>query len=136
MPQSPFKINATTQKLFRQNLRKCGNVAEAVLWRLLKNKQVEGVKFRRQFGVGNYILDFYSSELKLAIELDGAPHYSIEGDEYDVTRSQVLFHEFGIRILRFENREVLQELQRVVAEITDVVKKLKQGGEFVYRSWR
>ncbi len=136
MPKSPFKINATTQKLFRQNLRKCGTVAEAVLWRLLKNKQVEGVKFRRQFGVGNYILDFYSSELKLAIELDGAPHYSIEGDEYDVTRSQVLFHEFGIRLLRFENREVLQELQRVVAEITDVVKKLKQGGEFVYRSWR
>ena len=103
---------------------------------MLKDSQIEGVKFRRQFGAGNYILDFYASELKLAIELDGAPHYSIEGDECDVTRSQVLFHEFSIRLLRFENREVLQELQRVVAEITDVVKKLKQGGEFVYRSWR
>ena len=103
---------------------------------MLKDNQIEGVKFRRQFGAGNYILDFYSSELKLAIELDGAPHYSIEGDEYDVTRSQVLFYEFGIRLLRFENREVLQELQRVVAEITDVVKNLKQGGEFIYRSWR
>ena len=136
MPKPPFKSNPTSQKNFRQHLRKQGTVAEAVLWRMLKDSQIEGVKFRRQFGAGNYILDFYSSELKLAIELDGAPHYSIEGDECDVTRFQVLFHEFGIRHLRFENREVLQELQRVVAEITDVVKKLKQGGEFVYRSWR
>ena len=136
MPKPPFKSNPTHQKNFRQHLRKQGTVAEAVLWRMLKDNQIEGVKFRRQFGAGNYILDFFSSELKLAIELDGAPHYSIEGDEYDVTRSQVLFHEFGIRLLRFENREVLQELQRVVAEITDVVKKLKQGGEFIYRSWR
>ena len=136
MPKPPFKSNPTLQKSFRQHLRKHGTVAEAVLWRMLKDNQIEGVKFRRQFGAGNYILDFYASELKLAVELDGAPHYSIEGDEYDVTRSQVLFHEFGIRILRFENREVLQELQRVIAEIKDVVKKLKQGGDFVYRSCR
>ena len=74
MPKPPFKFNPTPQKTFRQHLRKQGTVAEAVLWRILKNEQIEGVKFRRQFGAGNYILDFYASELKLAIELDGAPH--------------------------------------------------------------
>ena len=136
MPKPPLKSNPTPQKPFRQHLRKHGTMAEALLWRVLKDRQIEGIKFRRQFGADDYVLDFYSSELKLAVELDGATHYSIEGDEYDVTRSQILFHEFGIRILRFENREVLQELQRVVHEITDAVKMLKQGGDFVCRSWR
>ena len=136
MPKPPLKSNPTAQKTFRQHLRKHGTVAEAVLWRILKDRQIEGVKFRRQFGVGNYVLDFYAPDLKLAIELDGGGHYTLEGDAYDVTRTQVLFHDYGIRILRFENREVLQELQRVIHEITEVVKKIQRGEEFVCRSWR
>ena len=136
MPKPPLKSNPTAQKPFRQHLRKHGTVAEAVLWRILKDRQIEGVRFRRQFGVGNYVLDFYAPDLKLAIELDGRGHYTIEGDAYDVTRTQVLFHDYGIRILRFENREVLQELQRVIHAITEVVKKIQRGEEFVCRSWR
>ena len=135
MPKPPLNSNPTAQKTFRQYLRKHGTVAEAVLWRILKDRQIEGVKFRRQFGVGNYVLDFYAPDLKLAIELDGGGHYTLEGDAYDVTRTQVLFHDYGIRILRFENREVLQELQRVIYEITEVVKKIQRGEEFVCRSW-
>ena len=136
MPKPPLNSNPTAQKTFRQHLRKHGTVAEAVLWRILEDRQIEGVKFRRQFGVGNYVLDFYAPDLKLAIELDGGGHYTLEGDAYDVTRTQVLFHDYGIRILRFENREVLQELQRVIYEITEVVKKIQRGEEFVCRSWR
>ena len=136
MPKPPLKSNPTAQKTFRQHLRKRGTIAEAVLWCVLKDRQVEGIKFRRQFGVGNYILDFYASDIKLAIELDGVGHYTLKGDAYDITRTQVLFHEYGIRVLRFENREVLQELQRVIYEITTVVQNLKQGREFVSKSWR
>ena len=136
MPKPPLKSNPTAQKPFRQHLRKHGTVAEAVLCRILKDRQIVGVKFRRQFGVSNYVLDFYAPDLKLAIELDGVGHYTLEGDAYDVTRTQLLFHDYGIRILRFENREVLQELQRVIHEITEVVKQIQRGEEFVCRSWR
>lgn len=136
MPKPPLKSNPTLQKSFRQHLRKQGTIAEAVLWRMIKAKQIEGVKFRRQFGVGNYVLDFYAPELKLAIELDGIGHYTIKGEECDVTRTQVLFHEYGIRILRFENHEVFQEPQRVIYEITDVIKKLISGDCFACRSRR
>ena len=101
------------------------------MWRILKNRQIEGVKFRRQFGVANFVLDFYAPELKLAIELDGGGHYTLEGDDYDKLRTQVLLHEYGIRFLRFENREVFQEQQRVIYEISEMIKSLKRGVEFL-----
>ena len=69
------QYNQPEQKSLRRELRKGGEAPEAVMWTLLKNRQIEGVKFRRQFGVGPYILDFYCPELKLGIELDGAPHF-------------------------------------------------------------
>ena len=90
----------------------------------------------REYSVFPFFIDFAFIDLKLAIELDGGGHYTLEGDAYDVTRTQVLFHDYGIRILRFENREVLQELQRVIYEITEVIKKIQRGEEFVCRSWR
>ena len=131
MSLPPLKSNPTAQKNFRQHLRKHGTVAEVIMWRILKNRQIEGVKFRRQFGVANFVLDFYAPELKLAIELDGGGHYTLEGDEYDKLRTQVLVNEYGIQFLRFENREVFQEQQRVIYEITEMVKSLKRGVGFL-----
>ena len=65
----------------RKFLRNNSASAEAMLWLLLKGKQLEGRKFRRQHSVGNYVLDFYCPSEKLAVELDGEPHFTDEGSK-------------------------------------------------------
>ena len=74
----------------RRSLRTNGTKEEAMMWKVLKNRQVSGVRFRRQFSVGAYILDFYCPELKLCIELDGAGHYNSEGLRHDYVRDKYL----------------------------------------------
>ena len=64
--------NIKEQTTQRQELRNKGTAAEATLWHGLKGRQIEGMRWRRQFGVGPYILDFYCPQLHLCIELDGA----------------------------------------------------------------
>ena len=71
----------------RLSLRKKLTAAEATLWNLLKNKQLDGRKFRRQHSVGKYVLDFYCASEHLAIELDGEHHFLAEGMK--LTRSEV-----------------------------------------------
>ena len=96
-------FNSAENKQLRQTLRTHGTSAEATMWRMLKSEQICGVKFRRQFSVGPYILDFYCPRLKICIELDGDHHYSRQGYEHDLTRNTYLSHEHGITILRYEN---------------------------------
>lgn len=100
-------------KEFRKELRNNATPAEKTLWRFLKNKQLQGRKFRRQFSVGNYILDFYCTSEKLCIELDGAGHYNDAGFEYDQERTLFL-NNLGIRVIRFENKEVFEALESVL----------------------
>ncbi len=103
----------------RRQLRKAGEAAEAVLWNHLKSRQMKGYKFRRQFSVGPYILDFYCPEIKLCIELDGAGHYTPDGIEYDRQRSAYLFREHSIRTLRFENCDLYHNIDGVLNEIAN-----------------
>lgn len=97
----------------RKNLRNSLTPAEAAFWRILKGKSFEGRKFRRQHSVGNYVLDFYCPEEKLAIELDGEVHYNDVADEYDFQRKLYLQNQ-GIRVLRFENKWVFEEPEWVL----------------------
>ncbi|MHA7863932.1 type ISP restriction/modification enzyme [Flagellimonas marinaquae] len=92
-------------KTFRRELRNNLTPAEAALWKMLKGKQLEGRKFRRQHSVGNYILDFYCPSEQIAIELDGQGHFETTQAEYDRERDLFLNH-YGIRVLRFENKWV------------------------------
>ena len=89
----------------RKELRSNSTSAEAVLWRMLKGKQVEGRRWRRQFSIGNYILDFYCPEIKLAVELDGNEHYTVIGKFNDERREEYL-NSLGIKIIRFENKDI------------------------------
>src|SRR5690349_4547952 len=89
-------------------LRRRMTDAEQKLWSLIRNKKLKGKKFRRQHPVGNYILDFYCHECKLAIELDGSSHTQAESREYDEARTAFL-KENGIAVLRFWNGEVLNK---------------------------
>lgn len=112
-----FCCNRTDKKDFRRELRSNGTAAEAVLWKSLKSCQVEGSKWRRQFGIGDYVLDFYCPELRLAIELDGEPHFTPEGVEHDQKKSEFLEMEKDIRVIRFENCLIFDYLDNVLETI-------------------
>jgi very-short-patch-repair endonuclease len=86
------------------------------MWTILKSSRLDGRKFRRQHSVGNYILDFYCPSERLAIELDGVHHYSGAGAEYDRER-RLFLEQFGINVIRFENRMVFEEDEWVVGVI-------------------
>jgi len=103
-------------KTFRKELRSNLTPAEARLWTMLKGAKLDGRKFRRQHSVGPYILDFYCSFERLAIELDGQVHMNYEAQEYDYERS--LFLQFyGVKVIRFENKWVFEEPDWLLGQI-------------------
>ena len=87
----------------------------------LKGRQLLGKKFRRQISVGRYIVDFYCPESGLVIELDGDRHFSITIDEYEAERTKYLEEE-GLRIIRFENNELYDNLEGVLETIKEALK--------------
>ena len=103
-------------KTFRTELRARLTPAEAAFWNIVKNKQLDGRKFRRQHSVGRYILDFYCASEKLGIELDGQVHFNEFAAQYDHERTLFL-EKFGILVIRFENWLVFDEQELVVGTI-------------------
>ena len=119
--------NQLQQKELRRKLRTHGTIAEATLWQMLKSRQIEGFKFRRQFGIGPYILDFYCPELRLCIELDGAPHFTEMGRLQDKCRTKDLLEIHYIQTLRFENEMVLKYTEWVRSKIVEAVGLCRLG---------
>ncbi|GAB3202165.1 DUF559 domain-containing protein [Pontibacter aydingkolensis] len=101
----------------RRELRRNLTPAEAELWKYLNDSQLEGRKFRRQHSIGNFILDFYCPSERLAIELDGQVHEHSVAEQADMVRDQKLY-KLGIKVLRFENQDVFQQLDAVLQEIS------------------
>ncbi len=83
------------------------------LWAKLRNKQLLGYKFYRQYGIGSYIADFYCPQKRLVIELDGGQHYSDEGKSYDKLREEYMLSS-GIDTIRFSNADVLKNTEEVM----------------------
>ena len=108
--------NQLDQKLLRQTLRNNATPAEACLWKELKGKQVNGLKFRRQFGFGPYVLDFYCPEIRLCIELDGEVHKSYDTEMYDIARTEFL-QKNNVEVMRFDNDVVFRNTDGIVEEI-------------------
>lgn len=112
----------------RSNIDKCRKLrkdqtdAEKKLWKLLRDRQFEGLKFRRQFPIGKYIVDFYSPESKLGIEADGGQHYEDEGKLKDDLRSKELSKR-GIQILRISNLDILNNIEGVYQVIQNAIKE-------------
>ena len=99
--------NKPELKDIRKSLRSHGTPAEATLWKLLKNKQFDGWKWRRQHSIGNIILDFYCPKAKLGIELDGNHHFDSGGQIADEIKSE-FFLDLGIRVIHIENKLLWQ----------------------------
>ncbi|MBC5773066.1 endonuclease domain-containing protein [Pontibacter sp. KCTC 32443] len=105
-------------KANQQALRGSLTPAEAELWKHLKGGNLMEKKFRRQHSVGNYILDFYCPSEQLAIELDGQVHNHAAAEQADQERDQYL-RNLNIRVLRFENKEVFENLNAILREISN-----------------
>jgi len=102
----------------RKRLRGDMTTAEIVLWKFISNKQLDGLRFRRQYGVDRYILDFYCPSLRLAIEVDGSIHDENEIRLKDEERDQVLLA-IGIYTLRFKNQQIFDALPSVLKKIRE-----------------
>ena len=97
-----------------RQLRSSMTVAELKLWAELNNKQMGGIKFRRQHPIGKYIVDFYAPQQKLIIEVDGGTH--LEQEEYDAIRTSYL-NQKGYQVIRFSNLDIYQNLAEVLDQI-------------------
>jgi len=106
-------------------LRRNQTPHEYKLWYWLRDKRFEGLKFRRQYPIGKYIVDFCCFEKKLVIELDGGQHNKSEQIKYDILRSKYLENQ-GYKILRFENSEIDENLDGVLEKIMEVCGLLDQ----------
>ena len=105
-----------------RELRQNSSDAEQRLWYFLRAKRLGGYKFRRQYSVGRYVVDFYCPAIKLAIEIDGDSHFIEDAPEYDEAR-QKFIESYGIKFLRFTNTEVSRNLQKVLEKILISCKK-------------
>ena len=108
--------NSQNTKLKRVILRQNQTPAERMLWDYLRSKQFHGLKFFRQYGIGQYIADFYCPELKIAIEIDGDQHLLKDNAEYDRVRRDY-FSAMKIKTLRFRNHDFKQGSERLMAII-------------------
>ena len=110
--------------------------AEAILWALLNGRKMLRCKFRRQYGLGGYRLDFYCAELRLAIELDGETHFVGNAHAQDRRRQQFI-ESFGIRLLRFLNDGVYHNVEGVWEAIARTVRdQIARQGPHVPRGRR
>ena len=106
-----------------RELRKNCTIAEKILWRYLRNKQLRGYQFYRQKPIDNYIVDFFCFELMLAIEIDGITH--IDKLEYDVNRDHIL-RDKGIFILHIYDSEVHKNITGVLETIDERLNKCEK----------
>jgi len=103
-----------TARLLRKNM----TYYEEIIWERLKGKQILGLRFRRQHPIDFFIVDFYCHKARLVIEIDGEIHY--KQHEYDDGRSAEI-EKFGIKVIRFTNDEVVNNIEAVIKKIELVV---------------
>jgi very-short-patch-repair endonuclease len=125
-------FNRIETKGVRQYLRRNTTSAEKHLWSKLLRRNLNGLKFRRQCGIGKYIFDFYCPEFKLAIEIDGDVHGSAAQKIRDLEKEK-LATQLGITVLRFTNGEILESvdgvLNRILSTTPSSPSLSKEGGQ-------
>ena len=105
-------------------MRKNQTDAEKKLWKILQDRQLNNAKFRRQFSICGYILDFYCPQYKLGIEADGGQHFENKGELKDKARTEKLLQK-GVKIIRFSNLEILKNIEGVYEKIYEMLENLK-----------
>ena len=106
-------FNLKPQKPTRQNLRNRPTRSEKIIWHYLHGSNLGGYKFRRQQGIGQYVVDFYCPEGNLAVEIDGDSHYQVGAAEHD-REKQKFIKGMGIKVVRFTDNDVQDSLDNVL----------------------
>ena len=104
-------------------LRKSQTPAEKVLWGYLNNRRIFKYRFKRQHPIDIFIVDFYCHKCKLVIEVDGEIHLHSDKQVYDQGRSSDI-EKYGIRIIRFTNKEILENINNVIEKIKNEINLL------------
>jgi len=107
-------ITIAAAKILRDNLTTC----EKLLWERVKQKQICGLRFRRQHPIDFFIADFYCHEAKLVVELDGEIHN--QQKEYDDGRSAEM-EKYSIKVIRFTNSEIENKIEEVIKRIENEI---------------
>lgn len=136
-PICPLSRVRERARVRARSLRQAAPDAEQALWSALRNRRLDGYKFRRQHPIGRYFADFACVEAGLVVEIDGGQHFEPASLEADRLRTQAL-NGLGFSVLRFTSREALAEMQSVLASILDWLHRnsphpnpLPQAGEGV-----
>jgi very-short-patch-repair endonuclease len=116
-----ISTNIPRLKARRKELRNNPTAAEAILSRHLQRRPMLGKKFRRQFSISRYIVDFFCLDCGIAIELDGAPHFRELRAKYEAGRTEFLTG-LGIEVIRFENRIVHENIEAVLETIREAIR--------------
>ena len=113
----PMYFGATSNIIMMaRDLRKNMTPAEKILWNELRRKSIGGIKFRRQHPINRFIVDFFCYEAMLVIEVDGGIHLNLDQKERDEMRTFIL-NEFGIKVIRFTNEEIIENIESVLERI-------------------
>ncbi len=118
-------FNKQSEKTKRRILRKKQTKAEEILWSYLRNKKLNGHKFKRQYSIDIYVVDFYCPEVKLSIEIDGEYHDTKSQKIYDENRKGY-FTDWQITEIRFKNDEIEKNIQKVLEIINHKIIQLKK----------
>ena len=106
-----------------RKLRKNSTEEERKLWNLLRNRKFLNLKFKRQFPIYNYIVDFCCEEKKVVIEIDGGQHNSEENIEQDIQRTKII-NEEGYKVFRFWNNEINENIEGVYLKLLEIFRDL------------
>jgi|SRR5262252_6356195 very-short-patch-repair endonuclease len=117
----PHSAVSEQQRTYAKDLRRAMTRAETLLWRYIKAHRIEGLGFRRQVPMGNWIADFVCHEARIVVELDGETHDFEAQQKRDQQRDKWLASR-GYVVLRFLNRDVLSNLEGVVTVIRETAK--------------
>ncbi len=112
----------------RRKLRQHQTNAEELVWRFIRNRQMLDYKFRRQYSVDHFVIDFYCPELKLAIEIDGASHNNSDQKKKDISRQRYL-ESFNIKFIRIKDEELLGNPNKAFNKIELEIKLLRKTME-------
>lgn len=102
--------NKGSEKINRRKLRKDATPSEQILWEYLRNRKCLGIKFRRQYSIDQFVIDFFSPELKLALEVDGKIHLKKEVKNHDENRDGYL-RTYGIKFIRLKNEMIIDDIE-------------------------
>lgn len=115
-PQSGFRKTVP----LRRKLRQQATHAEKIFWRAVAQRQLGGLKFRRQHGIGGFIVDFYCVQKKLIIEIDGDSHFQDGAQARDMERTNYL-ESLGYNVIRYTNLDVVNNLDGIMQDLLEKI---------------